>query len=102
MRFTVLSLLLPYYRHLGVAPSAAVRRDKYKLIKWSEKGVDAIETCGRLERFNLEDDMSGQYNAVEEMPEKAAQPLRKLQQCCKKAGAEEMTSNPDYDPHRRK
>ena len=51
-----------------------------------------------LELYNLADDLGERHNLAEEMPEKAEQLRRKLQNWIETSGATLHTLNPDYDP----
>ncbi len=60
----------PHYHGSGSRPSGAVRAGKYKLIEWYEDG--------RVELYDLEDDLAEQRDLAETRPEKAAELRRML------------------------
>ena len=51
----------PHYGNQGGAPSSAIRRGRYKLIEWYEDG--------RLELFDLQEDLSEQHDLADAQPE---------------------------------
>ena len=60
----------PHYHGSGNRPSGAVRAGDYKLIEWYEDG--------RVELYNLKDDLGEQHDLAAAMPEKAQQLRRML------------------------
>lgn len=80
----------PHYHHS--TPAGAIRQDKWKLIEFYEDG--------RLELYDLENDIGEKNNLAIEMPEKAAQLRQRLAAWRKSVGAKMPTSNPDFDPAR--
>ena len=80
----------PHYHHS--TPAGAIRQDDWKLMEFYEDG--------RLELYNLGDDIGEKNNLAIEMPRKARQLKRKLAAWRKSVGAKMPTPNPDYDPAR--
>jgi arylsulfatase A len=80
----------PHYHHSR--PAGAIRQGDYKLIEFYEDG--------RLELYNLKEDISEKENLAKKIPEKAAELQRKLAAWRKSVGAKMPTPNPDYDPAR--
>lgn len=72
------------------SPAGAIRKGKYKLIENYEDG--------RIELFDLEDDIGETINLVNQQPGKAAELLNDLRAWRKSVGAQMPTANPDYDP----
>lgn len=79
----------PHYGNQGGAPSAAVRRGDWKLIEWQENG--------RVELFNLAQDIGEQTNLAEKEPQRVAGLRAELAAWQKQVGAKFPTPNPDYD-----
>ena len=80
----------PHYHH--TTPCGAVRAGDFKLIEYFEDG--------RLELYNLKDDIGEKTNLAKAMPEKAAQLRKKLDDWRKRVGARMPTPNPNHDPKR--
>ena len=80
----------PHYHHSR--PAGAIRQDNWKLIEFYEDG--------RLELYNLKDDIGEKNNLATEQPQKAAGLQKKLAKWRKSVGAKMPTPNPDYDPAR--
>jgi arylsulfatase A-like enzyme len=80
----------PHYGNQGGAPSGAVRDGDWKLIEWYEDG--------RLELFNLREDIGEKNNLAESNPEKTEFLHESLVAWRKSVGAIMPTPNPDYDP----
>jgi arylsulfatase A-like enzyme len=80
----------PHYGNQGGAPAAALRRGDYKLIEWYEDG--------RLELFNLADDLGERNNLAAAQPERVARLREELEAWRKDVGAKLPTPNPAYDP----
>jgi len=78
----------PHYHHS--TPAGTVRAGDFKLIEFYEDG--------KLELYNLKDDIAEKKNLARQMPKKAAQLQRKLAAWRKSVGAKMPTPNPDYDP----
>ena len=77
----------PHYHHS--TPAGAVRAGDYKLIESYENG--------RLELYNLAQDIGEQHNLADEMPSKAAELRHKLVRWRKSINAQMPTPNPDFD-----
>jgi arylsulfatase A len=80
----------PHYHHSR--PAGAIRQGDYKLIEFYEDG--------RLELYNLKEDISEKENLAKKMSQKATELQRKLAAWRKSVGAKMPTLNPDYDPAR--
>jgi arylsulfatase A len=73
----------PHYHPGGATPHSAVRAGDFKLIEYFEDG--------RLELYNLKDDLSEKSNLAEKMPEKAKELHQKLIDYRKDVGAQMPT-----------
>jgi arylsulfatase A len=82
----------PHYHHS--APAGAIRAGRWKLIEYYEDG--------RLELYDLVNDLGEKNNLAAKMPEKAAELQRKLAAWRRSVGAKMPTPNPDYDPAKAK
>ncbi|MCX8035457.1 MAG: sulfatase [Candidatus Sumerlaeia bacterium] len=80
----------PHYSNQGGLPSGAIRMGEYKLIESYEDG--------RLELYNLREDIGEQRNLADSMPEKAKAMRQKLDEWRKALGAQMPEKNPNYDP----
>jgi arylsulfatase A len=80
----------PHYHHSR--PAGAIRQGKWKLIEFYEDG--------RLELYDLVNDIGEKKNLATEMPLKAAQLQQKLTGWRRSVKAKMPTRNPDYDPAR--
>ncbi len=79
-----------HYPHYHITlPFGSVRKGDYKLIEYFEDG--------RLELYNLKEDIGEQHNLAHEMPEKAEELKKTLYEWRKSVNAQMMTPNPDYD-----
>ena len=78
----------PHYHH--TAPCGAIRARDLKLIEYYEDG--------RLELYNLTDDLGEKRNLAQTMPGKAAELRAKLDAWRKAVGAKMPTPNPGHDP----
>nr|WP_246120059.1 sulfatase [Blastopirellula retiformator] len=78
----------PHYGNQGGQPTAAVREGDWKLIEWYEDG--------KLELFNLAEDIGEKQNLADAKPEKRKQLHQKLRQWRKEVGAILPTANPNY------
>jgi len=88
----------PHYHSAGIGPCGAVRSGDYKLIEWFDESI-----CGpgnKFELYNLKDDIGEQKNLAKEMPEKVEQLKGMLADWRKKAGAQMLTPNPNYNPQK--
>ncbi|MDD4871379.1 MAG: sulfatase [Kiritimatiellae bacterium] len=80
-----------HYPHYHLTnPSGAIRCGDFKLIEYYEDG--------KLELYDLKNDLSETTDLAAKMPEKAAELRRKLDDWRKSVGAQMPTPNPDYDP----
>jgi arylsulfatase A len=80
----------PHYSNQGGKPGAAIRAGDYKLIEFYEDG--------RLELYDLKNDVSESHNLVMDKPMKARELSAKLGAWRKEVGAKMMKPNPDYLP----
>ncbi len=78
----------PHYGNQGGAPGGAVRDGDWKLIEWYEDG--------RLELFNLRDDIGEANDLAAAMPEKARELHKMLADWRRTVGAQMPTPNPNY------
>jgi arylsulfatase A-like enzyme len=79
----------PHYGNQGGSPASAVRAGDWKLIEWFEDG-------GRLELFNLKEDIGEQKNLAETNAAKTKALHAKLQAWRNGVGARLPTVNPAY------
>jgi arylsulfatase A-like enzyme len=82
----------PHYGNQGGAPSAAIRRGDWKLIEWFEDG--------RVELFNLAQDLGETTDRAAQEPERVARLRAELHAWQKQVGARWPTPNAKYDPAR--
>jgi arylsulfatase A-like enzyme len=80
----------PHYGNQGSAPASAVRHGKWKLIEWLEDG--------KLELFNLEEDLGETNNLVASESALVTHLKRRLDEWRKQVGALMPVENPAYDP----
>ncbi|MFH5834111.1 sulfatase [Halalkalibaculum sp. DA384] len=78
----------PHYTNQGAKPSGAIRSGKYKLIDFYEDG--------RLELYNLKEDVSEKNNLVDEKPEITQRLHEALKNWRQKVNAQMPKPNPDY------
>jgi len=78
----------PHYGNMGFAPAGAVRDGDWKLLEFYEDG--------RLELYNLKDDLGEQKDLGPAMPEKARELRKMLADWRKTVGAQMPTPNPNY------
>ncbi|GAC13811.1 sulfatase [Aliiglaciecola lipolytica] len=83
----------PHYHRQG-GPAGAIRKGDYKLIEYFDDG--------RLELYNLNEDLGEQVNLAAQQPEKVAELLHQLSVWRKSVGAQMMQANPKYDPQQAK
>ncbi len=76
----------PHYGNQGGSPSAAIRQGGWKLIEFFEDG--------RLELYNLSDDLGETRNLAGSMPDEARELAGKLHAWQKEVGARFPTPNP--------
>ena len=82
----------PHYNVLDGVPYGAIRQGDYKLIEFDEDG--------RLELYNLKEDIGEANDLAARQPELAATLRRKLKAWRESVGAQMPLPNPDYDPAR--
>lgn len=80
----------PHYHHS--TPAGAIRAGNWKLLEFFEDG--------RLELYNLAEDISESRNLAAEMPEKARELQTKLAEWRGSVNAAMPVPNPNYDPAR--
>ncbi len=78
----------PHYGNQGGAPGAAIRRGDWKLIEWMEDG--------RMELYNLANDLSEQHNLAAQEPERVQELTRQLRAWQTEVGAKSPIHNPNY------
>ena len=78
----------PHYSPQGGRPASAVRMGDYKLVKLYE--------TGRIELYNLKDDISEKTDLADRQPERAAEMTKLLDDWLKDTGAKFPTANPNY------
>ena len=84
-----------HFPHYHAGPqSGAIRKGKYKLIEWYE-GI-YYDTVSHLELYDLENDLGESHNLVDEMPEKANELLKDLQEWRKNINAQMPEKNKGY------
>jgi arylsulfatase A len=82
----------PHYSNQGGVPSGAVRSGDFKLIEFYEDG--------RLELYNVKDDIGERHNLAREMPQRASDLARRLRDWRARMHAVMPALNPAYDPAR--
>ncbi len=80
----------PHYHHS--TPAGAIRRGDLKLIEFYEDG--------KLELYNLREDIGEQHNLADTMPDKARDLQKQLAAWRKRVDAKMPTPNPNHDPER--
>jgi arylsulfatase A-like enzyme len=80
----------PHYSNQGGVPGGAVRAGQWKLIEFYEDG--------RLELYNLKDDIGERRNLIKEQPRRGAHLHAMLKRWRARVGATMPSSNPAYDP----
>ncbi len=80
----------PHYHHS--TPAGAIRQGDWKLIEFYEDG--------RVELYNLKEDISEKNDLAEKMPKLASRLKRSLTAWRKSVKADMPRPNPDYDPAR--
>jgi arylsulfatase A-like enzyme len=86
--FQTLFFHYPHYGNQGGTPGAAIRKGQYKLIEFFEDG--------RLEMYNLEEDISEKNNIADDMPDLRDELLKELHEWQKEVDARFPTRNPYY------
>ena len=84
------SLFWHYPHYHKTNPYGAIRSGDYKLIEFFEDG--------KLELYNLKDDLAEESNLADKMPEKAAELLKELEQWRIRVDAQLPTPNPKHNP----
>lgn len=79
----------PHYQS-GDGPHSAIRLGDYKLIRFYESDEVLL--------FNLAEDIGEQRDLAEEMPDRAAELSRRLDEYLEALDAQMPVPNPDYDP----
>jgi len=82
----------PHYSNQGGVPSGAVRQGDFKLIEFYEDG--------RLELFNLKEDLGETRNLAKANPGKARELQQLLERWRRSVNATMPESNPGYDPEK--
>ncbi len=80
----------PHYGNQGSSPGAAIREGRWKLIEWLEDG--------RLELYDLKNDIGEKNDLAKKRPGKAKQMHEMLKAWQKKMGAKMPRPNPNYKP----
>ncbi|RPJ58865.1 MAG: DUF4976 domain-containing protein [Acidobacteria bacterium] len=80
----------PHYSNQGGVPSGAIRQGDFKLIEFYEDG--------RLELFNLREDLGETRNLAKANPDKAKELQQMLERWRRSVNATMPESNPGYDP----
>jgi arylsulfatase A-like enzyme len=80
----------PHYGNQGGTPGSSIRDGDYKLIEFFEDG--------RLELYNLREDVAEEHNLVDEEPELAARLRARLAAWRESVGGKIPEPNPDYEP----
>lgn len=79
----------PHYHGLGIAPSGAIRKGRYKLIEWFEKS--AYGEDGAYELYDLMSDPAESRDLSVSMKDKTAKLKTELEAWRKQVGAQMMT-----------
>ncbi|MCE9545788.1 MAG: sulfatase [Planctomycetia bacterium] len=80
----------PHYGNQGGAPCDAIRDGDWKLIEWFEDG--------KLELFNLKNDLSEQHNVAADHSDRVQELHKRLADWRESVGAVMPTPNPNWDP----
>ncbi|MEL6133062.1 MAG: sulfatase, partial [Bacteroidota bacterium] len=80
----------PHYHVRGATPHSAIRKGDFKLIEFYEDG--------RLELYNLADDIGEQTDLSTQRPKVRKQLYRELKRWKKAVDAQPPLENPDYQP----
>ncbi|UCE50830.1 MAG: sulfatase, partial [Phycisphaerales bacterium] len=79
----------PHYGNQGGFPGSAIRAGQWKLIECYEDG--------RLELYNLKEDIGERSNMAASMPAKTAELHGALKRWRDRVGAKYPTKNPDFE-----
>ena len=82
----------PHYHGSGNTPTGAIRSGDYKLIEWFEDG--------RVELYNLAEDVGETTDLATQMPEKTEELLGMLRAWRQQVDARMPTANPGWSPGR--
>ena len=80
----------PHYSNQGGLPGGVIREGRFKLLQFFEDG--------RLELYDLAQDLAEHHNLASAQPERAAALLVGLEQWRKSQDAQMMEPNPEYQP----
>jgi arylsulfatase A-like enzyme len=80
----------PHYTNQGSRPAGAIREGDWKLIEHYEDG--------KVELFNLAQDIGEEHDLVVQEPKRAGELKAKLAEWRKAVGAQENELNPKFDP----
>lgn len=80
----------PHYGNQGGEPSAIIQQGDWKLIQYYEDG--------RLELYNITEDIGEQNNLVDQQPKKTEAMADQLRQWLTRVDATMPSSNPNFDP----
>lgn len=83
----------PHYQHYqkgGATPYSAIRKGDYKLLEFLADG--------RVELYNIRDDIGEQNDLAQKMPEKVNELRDRLHAWREEVGAQMPTKNPKHDP----
>ena len=80
----------PHYHNMGARPYSAIREGDFRLVEFYEDG--------RIEMYNLKNDIGETKDLVEEMPGKAKELTAKLHAWRDSVKAQSPSPNPNYDP----
>lgn len=84
----------PHYHPGGATPYSAVREGDFRLVEFQEDG--------RVELYDLKDDIGEARDLAAKFPDKAAALREKLHAWRQKVGAQMASPNPDADPEKDK
>ena len=79
----------PHYHNMGATPYSAIRDGDWRLVEFYEDG--------RVELFNLAEDISEERDLAGEMPDKVRELKSKLDAWRDEVGAQTPRLNPNYD-----
>ena len=83
----------PHYGNQGGAPAGAIRDGRWKLIEWYE--------TGRVERFDLDDDMGESRDLARAKPDRTRAMQAVLHRMLKETGAVMPSHNERFDENKR-
>jgi arylsulfatase A len=88
----------PHYHHLGIAPCGALRAGRWKLIEWFEGSMHNGRAGAAYELYDLDADPGESRNLADTHPSRCAELAERLRDWRRQVGAQEMRSNPRYNP----